>query len=327
MLVSMLGYTTDELSQISAIDISGDFDKQPAQQRLDELFKGENLGYRIEKMFLKPEGEELWVDFSVNPIRNKNGEVEAAIGILADITQKKQFEDDLQAKNEELNAFAHSVAHDLKNPVSVVKGLADLLQTDLYDYEPDELYEVISKIKKAGQTMENIIDALLLLSRVRDEKIAIEPFDIRETLQNAIAQIEPIIDRKNAVLHLPASFPECVGYAPWVQIVWTNYMSNAIKYGGENPIVTVYHEIKDGNQAYFYVQDNGRGLSDEDKARLFTPYQRLKRTDEKGHGLGLSIVKRILERLNGTLGVTDGDPCGAVFYFSLPLLDSVQQNE
>lgn len=325
---AMLGYNEAELKMLRAEEISHGEDRELSLERLRKLYENGHEGYRIEKRFVRKDGATFWADLSVKPIINQTNKVEAAICVLADISDKKRFEDelqhinrDLQSRNEELNAFAHSVAHDLKNPVSVIKGLAGLLESDLYAYEPDELYEIIHRMKSAGDSMESIIDALMLLSRVRDEHIEITAVNMRDAAGEALAQLRQQIDDTNAVIVVPAQLPACLGYLPWVQRVWTNYLSNALKYSGSNPRIRIYAEMRLPGEITYFVEDNGPGISTDAIDRLFTPYQRLTQTAQ-GHGLGLSIVKRIIERLNGRVGVANGENGGALFYFILPATES-----
>jgi signal transduction histidine kinase len=109
-----------------------------------------------------------------------------------------------------------------------------------------------------------------------------------------------------------------MGYAPWVEEVWVNYMSNAIKYGGCPPRVELGAEAQSKDGVRFWVRDNGRGISPEERDRLFTPFTRLSQIHVKGHGLGLSIVRRIVEKLGGAVTVESKVGRGSVFSFTLP---------
>jgi len=111
-----------------------------------------------------------------------------------------------------------------------------------------------------------------------------------------------------------------MGYAPWVEEIWVNYISNAIKYGGTPPRIELGANPPVDGIVWFWVQDNGGGLSAEERRRLFTPFTRLNHRDTPGYGLGLSIVKRIVDRLGGRVGLeSDGRPGeGSLFYFTLP---------
>jgi signal transduction histidine kinase len=127
-------------------------------------------------------------------------------------------------------------------------------------------------------------------------------------------------EERQAEIILPEAWPVAVGYAPWVEEVWVNYLSNAIKDGGQPPRVELgatAPQVATG-QVRFWVRDNGAGLTPEEQARLFTPFTRLDQTRATGHGLGLSIVRRIVERLGGQVDVDSTPGEGSVFGFTLP---------
>jgi two-component system, sensor histidine kinase and response regulator len=109
------------------------------------------------------------------------------------------------------------------------------------------------------------------------------------------------------------------GYSPWLEEIWVNLISNAIKYGGTPPTLTFGFE-KEENEIVFYLQDNGRGLSAEQIDHLFIPFNTLDSTDTNSHGLGLSIVKRIVSKLRGRVWAESENICGkgSRFCFTLP---------
>jgi two-component system, sensor histidine kinase and response regulator len=102
--------------------------------------------------------------------------------------------------------------------------------------------------------------------------------------------------------------------------VWANYLSNAIKYGGDPPRAELGADLPADGRVRFWVRDNGPGLSPEDQARLFAPFERLHQVRAQGHGLGLSIVRRIVEKLGGEVGVESAVGQGSTFWFTLPAL-------
>ena len=113
--------------------------------------------------------------------------------------------------------------------------------------------------------------------------------------------------------------PIVLGHAPWIEEVWKNLISNGIKYGGNPPVITMATEILPDNKVKFCVKDNGDGISQNDIDKLFKKYVRLNPKKAHGYGLGLSIVKRIIHKLEGEVGVesTGKKGEGAVFYFIL----------
>jgi signal transduction histidine kinase len=131
-------------------------------------------------------------------------------------------------------------------------------------------------------------------------------------------RLDYMLKEYGAELILPTSWPVALGYAPWIEEVWANYLSNAIKYGGQPPRLEVGATPQADGMVRFWVRDNGAGLTLAEQSHLFTPFTKLNRVRAKGHGLGLSIVQRIVEKLGGQVGVESQVGQGSLFYFSLP---------
>ena len=225
---------------------------------------------------------------------------------------------ELEASNADLDAFAHTVAHDLKNPLSRVIGYSELLLTD-YDQLPNEDgRKFLTLLSQSGRKMNDIIDALLLLSSVRQQSnVRMQALNTQLIVLEVVNRLHAMIEQFNGQIIYPDFWHEAVGYAPWVEEIWVNYISNALKYGGESPQIELGSTAMD-DQIRFWVKDSGPGLAQEAQARLFTPFTRLHQAEVKGHGLGLSIVQRIAEKLNGTVGVESELGQGSTFYFTLP---------
>ncbi|HVO70161.1 MAG TPA: tetratricopeptide repeat-containing sensor histidine kinase [Aggregatilineaceae bacterium] len=219
----------------------------------------------------------------------------------------------------ELDAFARTVAHDLKNPLSIIMGYGEMILEDLRTEGGAGSIGMVQSLLQAGDRTARIIDELLMLASVRREDIVPAPLDMAQIVRDAESQLARLIASSGAELIRPRRWPLALGHAPWVEEVWANYISNAIKYGGRPPHVELGAAREDG-QVRFWVRDNGDGLSPDDQARLFREFTRLADIRVEGHGLGLSIVKRIVEKLGGTVGVESaGVPGqGCTFSFTLP---------
>ncbi|MFQ5617083.1 MAG: response regulator [Anaerolineales bacterium] len=232
----------------------------------------------------------------------------------------------LQLQVAELDAFAHTVAHDLKGPLSVIIGYASILEDTFGAIPKDEFDQYLYAISQTSIKMSNIIDELLLLAEMREKKVEIHPLDMVSITTEAQKRLIYLFEQYQVEIMLPEAWPEALGYGPWVEEVWVNYISNAIKYGGRPPCVELGADVGKTddlpyNTARFWVRDNGPGLSSEERARLFTPFERFHQARARGHGLGLSIVRRIVEKLGGQVGVeSDGAPgAGSIFWFTLPV--------
>ncbi len=233
--------------------------------------------------------------------------------------QLRQYALQLEARNEELDAFAHTLAHDLRGLVSLIIGYAEMLEWGLQAFSPEALREHLRSIARSGQKMADILEALLLLATVRSQEVETQPLDMATIVADALSRLRDLVEQSGAEIILPEAWPAALGYAPWVEEVWFNYISNAIKYGSQPPRVELGADFPPDSPGMvrFWVQDNGPGLTPEEQSRLFTPFTRLS-SEEKGYGLGLSIVKRIVEKLGGEVIVESAPGHGSRFAFTLP---------
>jgi signal transduction histidine kinase len=238
----------------------------------------------------------------------------------------RQSNAELQASNEELDAFGHTVAHDLKNPLGSIIGYAYLLTDKDSPLSPEDTYELARNVEELSLRMDNIIEELMLLAGLRKADVKMVPLDMGNIVEEAQRRLGYMIKNTQAEITSPSQWPQAVGYAPWVEEVWINYLSNAIKYGGQPLRVELGAKQREGCVS-FWVRDNGQGLTPEQQARLFTPFERLEQARLKGHGLGLSIVQRIVERMDGQVSVeSPGVPGeGSTFSFVLPTTDLDQR--
>jgi len=146
--------------------------------------------------------------------------------------------------------------------------------------------------------------------------------DMASIVPQAHQRLSFMIEEYQAEIVWPQTWPTAMGYGPWIEEVWVNYMSNALKYGGQPPHVELGADA--AGTVRFWVRDNGPGLSPEEQTRLFTPFTRLEQARAKGHGLGLSIVRRIVEKLGGQVGVESEVGAGSLFWFTLPVAGTLE---
>ncbi|MCA9968934.1 MAG: PAS domain-containing protein [Anaerolineales bacterium] len=261
----------------------------------------------------------MHLDLRVAPLTDNAGQLSGRLITLHDITDRTQLEQALRRQNEELEAFAHTVAHDLKGPLGVLLGYTEVLPDFLpADTVPSESAGIVSKIQQMGYKMNTIIDELLLLTEIQQQAVSRQSVDMAAVLAEVMPRIEPLIAARQAVIDTPASWPAVWGYAPWLEEVWTNLLDNALKYGGDPPRITLGADVQPDGMVRFFVRDNGPGIAPEAQALLFTEFTRLGQVRTAGHGLGLSIIKRIITRLDGRVGVSSTPGRGSTFYFCLP---------
>ena len=233
-------------------------------------------------------------------------------------SQEEQWQVSLKLaeQNEELEAFAHTVAHDLKNPISAILMAAVAASDPALDEREKKSF--LADIKGTAVKMNSITDNLMMLARVRKSEIHLEALDMQEILNSVFVRLRPMIQEHQAEIHSQQDWPAAVGYAPWIEEVWANYLSNAIQYGGEPPCIQIGATTQPDEMLRFWIRDNGSGIPLEEQSKLFKPFSQIQTLKSIGHGLGLSIVRRIIERLDGQVGVESQPGQGSTFYFTLP---------
>lgn len=220
---------------------------------------------------------------------------------------------------DELDAFAHTVAHDLKGPLSTLFGRLDLLGLLLGQTDEASLRRHLQEATRSARRLNEIIEELLVLSGVRRQQVEPVPLELAGLAAEAVDRLEALLRETEARVELPPAWPPACGHAPWVIEIWVNYISNAAKYSGPQPRITLGAEaVAEGARTRCWVRDYGPGLDAEAQAKLFVPFSRITTVRAKGHGLGLSIVRRIAEKLGGSAGVTSTPGAGALFWFELP---------
>ncbi|MDX9952750.1 MAG: GAF domain-containing sensor histidine kinase [Anaerolineae bacterium] len=248
----------------------------------------------------------------------------------------------------DLKAFSHTVAHDLKNPLTIMLGYSSLLVEQFSETQSPELSSA-EILLNTSDKMSHIIDELLMFANVRQAEVKLTPLDMATIIAEVETRLAHLVTTKAARLSKRSDWPVALGYPAWVEEVWVNLVSNALKYGGrpdqgipphvelgytllgaEVPVSgtggaaptltqSLHSTIQNPKpRIAFWVRDNGPGISPQAQARLFTPFTRLDALRIEGHGLGLSIVKRMVEKLGGQVGIESTVGESACFFFTLP---------
>lgn len=307
---------------------AADYIAKPIQH--EEVLARINTHIKLNKLQQQLQAQNRQLQEEICYRREAESSLRSTATLLSQRTEELQAGNEaLQKKNLELDAFAHMVAHDLKNPLNAVIGLAKLLASM---NEKDRVYdpkrvEILDRIIRSSEKILSIINALLKLAGISNQtRVETKPLDMVEIVDQVIQQRLTLLTADadlKAMIHLPTHWPTAKGYAPWVEEIWANYLTNAVKYGGQPPQITIGAEIcpRTGADAEemirFWVRDNGPGLTPEEQKQLFTPFTRLHKERAEGHGLGLSIVQQIVERLGGQAGVESERGQGSLFYFTL----------
>ncbi len=253
-------------------------------------------------------------------------ELERAITIARarfdDMMELRRLNADLRARNAELDAFAGIVAHDLDTPLSLLIGYAGTIELFGEELSDAEVRAYLERIAANSRRMANIVDELLLLVQIRKSDVTLGPLQMEAVVQRALERLQDDIHYAGAEVVLPNSWPSVLGYASWIEEVWVNYLSNGLKYGGKPPRLEIGSAVL-GESVRYWLRDRGAGLTPDEQSRLFQPFSRLDTVRVKGHGLGLSIVRFIIEKLGGTVAVESVKGEGSTFSFTLPAASSL----
>lgn len=322
--VEMFGYPPEEIIGASLNKLMPARFHEIHRKHIEQFFERPHirpLGHGLDLVGKRKNNTEFPMEISLSYFNTDRGAV--ALAFCTDATRRKQVENDLKLRNEQLDAFAHTVAHDLNSSLAVVVGFSEQLAETYDSLSLTDLHKYLLTIARSGRKMSNIINELLLFASMRQEEVTHEPLNMPIIVGEAVQRLRETINQRQAEVILPASYLPAMGHAPWVEEIWYNYLSNALKYGGQPPRIEIGNEQLDNGQVRFWVRDNGRGLTADQQTQLFVPYSQLDHPQIKGHGLGLSIVRQIVEKLGGQVGVnSEGIPGqGSTFFFTLPSAD------
>jgi len=181
-----------------------------------------------------------------------------------------------------------------------------------------------------GQTadeMKRIINNLKHFSEVSESQAPFETVHMADVVANVQCRLSHLIREQQAQVVLPEVWPAAIGYGPWIEEVWANYLSNALKYGGRPPYVELGASAPSEGVVQFWVRDNGPGIPPAVRTHLFTTFNHVGHIDHLEHGLDLSIVLQIVEKLGGEVGVESEPGKGSLFYFTLPADSSSRERK
>lgn len=253
-------------------------------------------------------------------VRERTAELEAANRALETSNR------DLQASNRELEAFSYSVSHDLRSPLRGVHGYTMMLLEDHADRLDEDGRFMLAQVRDSAVEMGRLIDALLTFSRIGRREIQTAPVDMTKIVGEVCAALGAAHPARRLDFHV-GSLPPAEGDPELLVLVWRNLLDNAVKFTAERDPAVI--EVGTAERApgvrKWYVRDNGAGFDARYREKLFHVFQRLHRAEDyPGTGVGLALVRRIVERHGGEVRAEGEVDRGATFYFSLPAVISTR---
>jgi PAS domain S-box-containing protein len=245
---------------------------------------------------------------------------------MHDITDRRHAErerealiQELETKNEELERFTYTISHDLKNPLVTIKGFLGLLEKDALAGNIERLKEDKLYITHAANKMEQLLDELLELSRVGRVTTPLETLSLNEVVSEALELTQGKIEEQKVAITVSPDLPVIQGERMRLIQLFQNLIDNAITYMGEQEHPCVQIGIRNLHGARIvFIQDNGIGIEPQYQEKIFGLFEQVI-TDKGGTGIGLAMVKRIVETHGGTIWVeSKGTGSGSTFCFTLP---------
>jgi PAS domain S-box-containing protein len=312
-ILSMLGYQKQEVEDrmhISRI--------LPLWEELKQKHVGKNdpeaPTQAMEPEMIKKNGGRLIALASIAAVAEVDGDHYRLT--LVDYTERKKYRDQLLQNNEDLEAFSYSVSHDLRAPLRAVNSYSSMLQEDFGASLSADAKQLLETIVRNAKNMTSMIEDLLRLSRMGQQEVIESDINMDSMVQNVIKANSERETTRATILVDPLGMSK--GDIGLLKQVWVNLISNAIKYSAmaDSPRIEIGVR-SDGDERIFYVKDNGAGFDMQYYDKLFGVFQRLHSKKEfEGTGVGLSIVKRIVEKHQGRIWATSVVGEGATFYFT-----------
>jgi len=291
---------------------------------------GQGMPYNIEHRVVWPDGSEHWLHEQGDVTRDENGTPLHMLGVVQDITRRKQAEEALllsqreaERANRAKSEFLSSMSHELRTPLNAILGFGQLLQADTANPLSQPQNEGVQQILKAGWHLLELINEVLDLAKIEAGKIdlSIENLDPTEVMRECADFISPLAQKRGIELtcQMDTAFVVPADRTRLKQAL-LNLLANAVKYNRDNGTIHCTIETIDGDKVRISVADTGVGLTPIQQAGLFQPFNRLgaEYTTVEGTGIGLALTRNLVELMGGNVGVESTPGQGSAFWIDLP---------
>lgn len=333
---AIVGYMPAELLERTFQDITHPDDLQADVECVRQMLANELQSYSLEKRYIRKDGSCVWINLTVSLVREPAGEPKYFIAVIEDITARRRAEEEvrrlnqllehrviqrtaeLEAANKELEGFSYSVSHDLRAPLRAIAGFSQILSQEYAAQLPNEAQHYLNLVQDSAKRMDKLINDLLAFSRLNRQALSRRPVDPADLVRQALEELRSEQEGRRLDIRI-GELPECQADPSLLKQVFINLLSNALKFTRHRELAVI--EI--GCQAHqdtpvYFVRDNGVGFDMRYAHKLFAVFQRLHRAEDyEGTGVGLALVRRIINRHGGRVWAEAQVDQGATFYFTL----------
>lgn len=318
--VKLIGYSKSELRNMYLDNFSSPEDIEKSSELMKQMDAGELDQYSIVKKYTRKDGSILWAKSSVNAFKNVQGKLEYQVAMIEDISVERDLElqkikllAELEESNKGLQEYAHIVSHDLKSPLRSISALATWLYEDYKDDLDENGVSQLRMMQEKVEAMDNLIVGILKYSTITSDSVQNTEVDVNTVIKE-ITDIIYIPDHVEVkiVKKLPMIFADKTK----IHQVFQNFMSNAVVHI-ENEIGLVHIDYTETNTHWqFSIEDNGVGIPKEYHEKIFKIFQSVG-NKERSTGIGLSIVKKIIDLYEGEVWLESTPGKGTTFYFTI----------
>lgn len=335
-LCELLGRSEAELRELTWVELTHPDDLAADVEQFDRLLAGEIEGYRLEKRFTHADGSSIPTILSVACMRKEDGTVDYVLAQLQDIRERKARElelrrreadleivnESLRRSNEDLQQFAYVASHDLQEPLRMVGSYLQLLQRRYGGQLDADADEFIGYAVDGAKRMKQMINDLLVFSRIGTRGKKLETCDAHRVFRKARAQLAALVEETHAMLRV-SDLPMVRADEGQLLQLFRQLLDNALKFRGDRAPKIEVEARREGEFWAFSVKDNGIGIDPQYRERIFVIFQRLHGVGKYGgSGIGLAICRRIVHRHGGSLSFESTPGEGTTFHFTLKAVDS-----
>jgi PAS domain S-box-containing protein len=311
------GYAEDELAALTFADLCHPDDREQTASLCCEVFGGARPSLHKEQRYLCKDGRTVWGHTSLARVLTPDRQPRYCVGLVQDVTASKQLEEDLRQANRELDAFVHTVSHDLRSPLSPIIGYADVLRATYGDRLDAEARDLLAEISRQGMRMLGLLEDLLSLARVGyverpDLPVACADVvdEVVEGLAGRLAAASLTVEKGELpTVHLPHSF---------IAQIFDNLIGNAAQYAGKDGGPIEVSGERRGDRVVLSVRDHGPGVPPAERAAIFALFARGSAGKAvRGTGVGLATVQKIARLYGGRVWVEETPGGGSTFWVEL----------
>lgn len=293
-------------------------DKELIERALAIVSTGEPFQCRYR--FYHKSGMTLWLETRTVPIFDSESNQYAALSITLDVTASVVNQMQIEERNRDLHEFTYMISHDLKAPIATIKGMLGILEEEGLEARIPECNEPINYISKATTRLEQLVEGVLELAKISSSERTLDRVDTNAVLADVADDYRRQFGDADARLDIALDLPAILGNRTQLYQIFSNLVGNALKY--RSPERPLFVTIASGTatsrrKVRLTVVDTGRGISPDKLDLIFKPFNRAGEEAIKGTGVGLACVKRLVEKVGGTLSVESTEGVGTTFSLEL----------